>query len=95
MSEISYTVKWNHSLKSEITAEITVFSRNLKHFSVYYHPRLIIALKSQLKSSEITKSRTQNQPVPYPFNKDPNVLLYFVASCIIRTLNSFHMIQVV
>ena len=49
-------------LKSEITAEITVFSRNLKHFSVYYHPRLIITLKS----SEITKSRTQNQPVPYP-----------------------------
>ena len=54
-------------LKSEITAEITVFSRNLKHFSVYYHPRVIIALKSQLKSSEMTKSRIQNQPVtPYP-----------------------------
>ena len=41
------------SLKSEITVEITVFSRNLKHFSVYYHPRLIIALKSQLKSRNL------------------------------------------
>ena len=28
-------------------------------------------------------------------DKDPSVLLYFVASCIIRTLNSFHTIQVV
>ena len=45
--------RWNHSLKSEITVEITVFSRNLKHFSVYYHPRLIIALKSQLKSRNL------------------------------------------
>ena len=57
--------EWNlvhRQMKSQIMAEITVFLRNLKHFSVYYHPRVIIALKSQLKSSEITKSRIQNHP---------------------------------
>ena len=56
-SEISYTDEWNHSLKSEITvlkseitvlkSEIAVFSRILNIFSVYYHPRLIKAQKSQ------------------------------------------------
>ena len=56
--------EWTRALCSEITvwnqimAEITVFSRNLKHFSVYYHPRLIIALKSLLKSNEISYTKS-------------------------------------
>ena len=53
MTRVKSRTQSSDSLKSEITVEITVFSRNLKHFSVYCHPRLIIALKSQLKSRNL------------------------------------------
>ena len=70
-----YSKLWKHARgmtrvksrtqSSEITVEITVFSRNLKHFSVYYHPRLIIALKSQLKSPKLI-SYTKINPCHTP-----------------------------